>query len=228
MSKPFVAVIPLRSGSKRLVGKNTKLFNKKPLFEWTIEAALNADLFSEIILTSDDEAAMEMVRQKYSHRVTVHSRKPELATDSAPMSSVVFEATSNFSGPATVVLLQVTSPLRTSVHIKAASASYTVAGAKSLISVTPIKGNVSWLLEADGETFELQRFLESHKSSEEMRLFLPNGAIYIVDLDSFHSTQDFVIPKCIYYEMPSEYSVDIDDLIDFEIAEFLQQKYHKA
>jgi CMP-N,N'-diacetyllegionaminic acid synthase len=78
--KDLTVLIPARAGSKRVPGKNTRLLGGKPLIEWTIEAAKAAHV-AQIIVSSDDPAIYPIAR---FHELTLHSRKPEHATDTAP------------------------------------------------------------------------------------------------------------------------------------------------
>ena len=49
-----VAIIPARSGSKGVPGKNIKKMNGKPLISYTIEASLKANLINRTIVSTDD------------------------------------------------------------------------------------------------------------------------------------------------------------------------------
>ena len=55
-----IAIIPARGGSKRIPRKNIKEFNGKPIIAYSIEAAINSDLFDEIIVSTDDEEIAEV------------------------------------------------------------------------------------------------------------------------------------------------------------------------
>jgi pseudaminic acid cytidylyltransferase len=59
----IVAVIPARGGSKRIPRKNIKLFHAKPIIAYSIEAAKKADIFDEIIVSTDDEEIAEISRE---------------------------------------------------------------------------------------------------------------------------------------------------------------------
>ena len=50
-----LAVIPARGGSKRIPGKNIRLFSGKPLINYSIEAAINSQLFDKVIVSTDCE-----------------------------------------------------------------------------------------------------------------------------------------------------------------------------
>lgn len=50
-----LAIIPARGGSKRIPGKNIKLFSGKPLINYSIEAAMKSQLFDKVIVSTDSE-----------------------------------------------------------------------------------------------------------------------------------------------------------------------------
>lgn len=58
-----VAIIPARGGSKRIPKKNIKLFLGKPIIAYTIETSLNSNLFSNVIVSTDDEEIAEVAKQ---------------------------------------------------------------------------------------------------------------------------------------------------------------------
>lgn len=63
-----IAVIPARGGSKRIPKKNIKLFHGKPLISYSIEAALNSEVFKKIVVSTDSEEIAE-VAVKYGAEV---------------------------------------------------------------------------------------------------------------------------------------------------------------
>lgn len=66
MSK--IAIIPARGGSKRIHKKNIKLFLGKPIIAYSIEAAINSNLFDEVIVSTDNKEIAEIVK-KYGAKV---------------------------------------------------------------------------------------------------------------------------------------------------------------
>lgn len=58
-----ICVIPARGGSKRIPGKNTLEFCGKPILAWSIEAAIGADCFERIIVTTDNEVIADLARR---------------------------------------------------------------------------------------------------------------------------------------------------------------------
>jgi len=57
-----VAIIPARGGSKRIPRKNVKLFDGKPLIVYSIQTALDSDLFEKVIVSTDDDEIAEVAR----------------------------------------------------------------------------------------------------------------------------------------------------------------------
>ena len=85
-----VCIIPARAGSKRILGKNIKLFADKPLLGWTIEAAVASKLFSKVIVSTDSPAIAAIAR---SFGAQVPFLRPaELADDHATIDQVIFHA----------------------------------------------------------------------------------------------------------------------------------------
>lgn len=58
-----IAIIPARGGSKRIPGKNTRLFCGKPIIAWSIEAALSSGVFDEVMVSTDDETIAAIAKQ---------------------------------------------------------------------------------------------------------------------------------------------------------------------
>ena len=75
-----IAIIPARSGSKRLPRKNILNFRGKPIIAYTIESALETNLFERVIVSTDDS---EIANAAESFGAEIHIRPPELGTDNA-------------------------------------------------------------------------------------------------------------------------------------------------
>lgn len=84
-----IAIIPARGGSKRIPRKNTKDFCGKPIIAYSIEAALAADLFDEVMVSTDDPQIAEVARE-YGASVPF-LRSPENSHDFATTADVLRE-----------------------------------------------------------------------------------------------------------------------------------------
>ena len=109
-----IAIIPARAGSKGVPGKNKKLIDGKPLISYTIEAALQSKLLSEVWVSSDDAEIIELAKQYPGIRI--HNRDTVLATDHSPVADTVKEIIKQTDCDA-VMLLQPTAPIRTGKNI---------------------------------------------------------------------------------------------------------------
>jgi len=207
MNSKVVAVIPARKCSKRLPGKNKRLFCGKPLVCWTVDEALKCDFIDEIIVSTDDEDIMGLFitgfeidgkgyryNNKAYKRLSIIKRPEELAQDDTPMWKVITHALKGYDRLTIIFLLQPTSPLRTAKDIEKGFACF-------LLYKSCLSGY--WL---DAKTVRL------------------NGAVYInylVEIDMNHRLYGH---NPTFYMMGYEESIDIDTLEDFKLAEKMMEE----
>lgn len=219
-----LVVIPARGGSKGVPGKNTKLLAGKPLLHYTIEAALNVFDNNEIILSTDDEGIKLCAEQ--AGLFVPFLRPSALATDTAGTYEVLLHSLDhvecNGYFPDVMILLQPTSPFRTSHHIREALANYN-ATLDMVVSVKETSSNPYYsLFEEDVNGF-LQK---SKKGNFTRRQDCPKvweytGAIYIINVESLKKSPLHRFTKIKKYEMDAVSSHDIDTLLDWKLAEIL-------
>src|SRR5690606_22877980 len=132
-----LCIIPARGGSKRIPRKNIKDFLGKPIIAYSIEAALKSGLFSEVMVSTDDEEVAE-VAQKYGAKVPF-MRSEKTADDYATTLDVVMEVYPQYQ------LRQVTFEVICCIYATAAfvshrylKASYELFKAKQLDSLFPV------------------------------------------------------------------------------------------
>lgn len=220
----MIAIIPARGGSKGLPGKNIKDLNGKPLLSYTIEAAQKSKGISRIIISTDDleiAAAAEKLGAECPFM-----RPDSLANDEARSIDVMKFTISQLEKEDNIsinefMVLQPTSPLRTSDDIDSAIHIFKNKNADSVISYCQEHHPISWHKYITEEGKFQNIFEDSlNNRQKEQPAFYPNGAIYIFrkDLifrDIYYSDNSYA------YIMPRNRSVDIDTLEDFEYAEFL-------
>lgn len=223
-----IAVIPARSGSKGLKDKNIRLLNGKPLIAYSIEAAKESKLFSEIFVSTDSEEYAK-IAQEWGANVPF-LRSNELSTDTASSWDVVKDAINRYKKMGmefdTVALLQPTSPLRTAEDIINGYDKMKEENANAIVAVCEVDHSPLWsnILPGDGS---LSNFINK-KIINTPRQGLPkyyriNGALYIVKVDYLMSTENVYSEKCYAVILSKEHSIDIDCEIDFRIAEVIQR-----
>ena len=87
----WVGLLPLRGGSKSIPGKNLRSIAGRPLYTWSLEAALESECFDRIFVASDSVAIRDDARARFGSRIEVIDRAPENATDTASSESVMLE-----------------------------------------------------------------------------------------------------------------------------------------
>lgn len=216
-ARRVLAVVPARGGSKGLPGKHLLEVRGRPLIAWTIDAAHGAQSIDRTVLSSDDDAIMATASRL---GCDVPFRRPaELANDAAASIEVVLHAVGALPGYDVVVLLQPTSPLRTSVDIELAFDTFRTTGAPACVSVAPVAQSPYWMYRL-GDRATLQPVVELPSPATRRQDLPPvyalNGAVYIADVDWLRRTRTFVTCETVAHVMPAERSVDIDTAADFE------------
>ncbi|MBL1243427.1 MAG: acylneuraminate cytidylyltransferase family protein [Sulfurimonas sp.] len=217
----YLAVVPARGGSKRLAKKNILDLNGKPLITYTIEAGLESQYIDKLVVSSDNEEILS-VAKKYD--IKSLKRPDELASDTATTVDVLIHAIESTPQQYKyLVLLQATSPLRTAKHIDEAIELFETKSADAIISVVEVEHSPLWSNKLD-EDLSMKNFISQdilNKRSQDLEPYYRlNGAIYIINITKFLEEKSFFLQENSYaYVMDKMSSVDIDEEIDFMLAE---------
>jgi N-acylneuraminate cytidylyltransferase len=228
--KPLV-VIPARGGSKGVPKKNIKLLNGKPLINFTIEAAQCIFENTIICVTTDNNEIKDVVENTTNLKVPF-LRPDELATDNAGTYEVLLHAINFYEkggyAADTLILMQPTSPFRTSTNINEALKLYS-SDIDMVVSVKETKSNPYYVLFEEN----IDGFLSKSKESNFVRrqdcpkVWELNGAIYIINIESLRKGPISSFNKVIKYVMNEIESVDIDTMFDWKLAEFCLNDLNK-
>jgi N-acylneuraminate cytidylyltransferase/CMP-N,N'-diacetyllegionaminic acid synthase len=224
--KKILAVIPARGGSKGLPRKNIKLFLDRPLIAWTIEATKASKYIDKTIVSTDDQNIAKVSR-RYGAEIPF-LRPKRLSRDSSSSEDVAIHSIEYFRNKGIdfdiLILLQPTSPLRKHVDIDNAIKTLFRKKAKAVVSVNEAVHTPLWTntLPLDGcmKSFLSSKVINKNRQSLP-KYFQLNGAIFISFIDNFIRKRSFYVNRTFAYIMPKERSVDIDDIIDFKLAEIL-------
>lgn len=232
--KGTLILILARGGSKGIPKKNIKYLFGKPMINYTIDAALQSRLKARVIVSTDDQ---EIARVAKERGAEVPFMRPHyLAQDDTPSERVidytleVLQEKEEYL-PHYLILLQPTSPMRTSEDIYRAMQimENNSEKADAVISVTPVTEHpfIMRQLSRDGMLTEvLPNFTNSYRRQDLPEYYRFNGAIYITTLTSWERYRSFVkMEKILPYVMPTEKSVDIDNEIDWKLTEILMGGY---
>jgi CMP-N,N'-diacetyllegionaminic acid synthase len=224
----IVATICARGGSKGLPRKNVLPLAGQPLIAHTIAQARACGAIDAVYVSTDDDEIAQVAR---AHGAIVPYRRPaELSTDEAAKLPVIEHLLRHLESEGvrvdTAVDLQPTSPLRTAQDIEGALALRDTA--PLVVSVTEPSHNPYYTLveaQPDG-TLALSKPANFARRQDAPQAWGLNGAIYVWRRDAIAraAEQGFWSVPARPYVMPRRRSVDIDDLEDFEMAEWLMQR----
>lgn len=221
-----LAIIPARSGSKGLKDKNIKLLSGKPLLAYTIEAARESGLFDEIMVSTDSQEYADIAKQWGANVPFLRSN--ELSNDTASSWDAVKEVIEGYKNLGTefdtIALLQPTSPLRTSNDIIEGYKIMKEKDANFAVGVCEMDHSPLWANTLP-EDLSMENFIRP-EVVEMPRQSIPtyyriNGALYIVKVDYLMRATDIYANRSFASVMRKENSIDIDDQLDFAIAEVL-------
>ncbi|MBZ5751976.1 acylneuraminate cytidylyltransferase family protein [Metabacillus rhizolycopersici] len=229
-NQKIIALIPARGGSKTIPYKNIKSFYGKPLIAWTIEVAKQVTEIDRIIVSTDDDQIAEVARQ---YGAEIMKREIHLALDdSMPIDvikNVLMKLRSEGNDAKYMLYLEPTSPLRTSSDLQQCI--------KLLTDQTNFYKSIASYCEADLNPHRAWRL---NKNIPEVfikgadpwlpRQKLPkayqlNGAVYGFSIDSILNGAQTILPQPTgSIIMQKENSIDIDDEVDFILAELLLKR----
>lgn len=222
ISKKYKIFIPARGGSKGLPGKNILPLNGKPLICYTIDAARGLFDDKDIFISTDSIEIKEVVE---NYGLPVPKLRPShLATDTASTVDVLldFLETSAKETPTHIILLQPTSPLRNSRHLLEAL-ELVNDNVEMVVSVSESDANPYWNIFEENKDGFLVKSKEGifSRRQDVPPVYTFNGAIYIISTKALLEKRTLHFGRIIKYVMDKKSSIDIDDQLDFELAQFL-------
>jgi len=220
MTKKILSIIPARGGSKGLPRKNVIDLAGKPLIAWTIEASLNSKYITKTVVSSDDKEILDI---SVDYGAEIIKRPDDLSTDTATSESVVSHVIDYLESTGEifdiVVLLQPTSPLRCYQDIDSAFEKIFSSGATALISVCEYDNKILKAFKEnefgyiEGVSNNIYPFM---RRQDLPSVYMPNGAIYIINVKSFREKGSFLTNKTLNYVMSKDRSMDVDILADID------------
>ena len=219
----IVAIIPARGGSKGIPRKNVKELCEKPLIAYIIETALKVKELDRVIVSTEDKEIAEVAKE-YSADVPF-MRPEELTRDETPTLPVLqhavkyLEDKENYK-PDIVVLLYATSPLLKHERVSEAIKMLKEGEFDSILSVVEDRGH--YWIEKNGKHARLYPKAPKNRQFERP-LFKETGAIYLCSRELLMEENTMVGGKIGFLKMEKAETIDIDEPLDFEIAEFFMK-----
>lgn len=218
----IIALLPMKANSERVKGKNFKPLYGKPLFRWILDFLLALPEITQVVINTDARHILAEHGLVDSDRVLIRDRKPEICGDLVSMNLILADDIANV--PADVYLMtHTTNPLLSSATIRKALQQFLAARsngtADSLFTVNRFQTR---FYRQDGSAV-------NHDPKHLMRTqdlepwYEENSNLYIFTSDSFAATQARIGQQPLMYETPRLESIDIDDFVDWQLAEAIAQ-----
>ena len=220
-----LAIIPARSGSKRIKNKNLKIFLGKPLIYYSIKALKESNIFSKIHISSDSSKILN-----YSNKLNIKTdfKRPKyLADDKTGLNEVLKYVISKYKSLNQtydeIWLIFANNPFITKKILIACSKEYKKISHKdnnALMTVTKYNYPVNWAqkLSSNKYLLPLDGFNLKTRSQDFDKIFCEAGMINVYSSKNFYSQTKI---KFFPFELPMYSSVDIDNIEDFKFAKIL-------
>jgi N-acylneuraminate cytidylyltransferase len=226
--KRVIAVIPARGGSKSIPGKNLRPLGGKPLIAWPIDVAREVAEIDRIIVSTDDPRIADTAR---SRGAEVYPRPAHLATDEAlvidALKDLLHTLEAEGETPVWVILLEATCPLRTAADVRDCLKLVAAGGYDSVATFKEAELNPhrAWRIEGGVPEVFIPGAIPWLPRQKLPRAYQLNGAIYVFRASMLAEEARSLLPgKLGAVLMPRDRSQDIDDAVDFLIAEALLKK----
>ena len=215
-----VALVPMRHHSQRVAGKNYRPLAGKPLFEYILQTLLACPEIEGVVVDTDSPIIMDTLANRYP-MVKVLERPEQLRADSVSMNEILAFDTSQVSAD---FYLQThsTNPMLSPATVTRAIQSFlsSYPAFDSLFSVTRLQTRL-W--------DELTRPINHNpaillQTQELPPIFEENSNLYIFSRQTLVSRRNRLGERPMMFEIDAGEAMDIDDELDFKIAELLIQQ----
>lgn len=216
-------IIPARSGSKGIPGKNSKLLNGKPLIAYMIEAAQAAKCVERVYVSTDGSDIADVAR---AYGAQVINRPEDIAGDTSSSESAILHALDEIEGQGVLsehtFFGQCTAPLTQAGDFDRAYEKATAGAYDCVFAAKPFHG---FLWEED-ETGRAVAVNHDPAQPRAMRQDLApqyqeTGAFYVLNTQAFRVYKSRFCGKAGFFKMSENRSIDIDTLDDWALAESL-------
>lgn len=217
-----VAIITARGGSKRIPRKNIKPFLGKPILEYSIEAAIQADMFHEVMVSTDDEEIAQ-VAQKAGAKVPF-LRSEATANDFATTADVIMEVLDSYERIGMhfdeVCCIYPTAPFVTANAIKTAMMLLEQEKSDCVIPVVKFSFPPQRCVVIEDGRLVPKWPENMKKRSQDLEPFYHDcGQFYCLNVKSFREQKSIWMKNVVPFIQDESNVQDIDTLEDWKIAE---------
>jgi len=220
----ILGLVPARSGSQELENKNLLKIKGKSLIELALTEAKKSSYINKVFLSTDSVVYKKILKKLSLENNYIRPKK--LATNTASIYDVARHAVNwheeNDWKVDYIVILQPTTPFRSSKDIDKVIKILIKSKADSAISITKVSYPVHWMLKLNKNNLINSIFPKGNQYTRRQdapKYYKPSGAIYVLKASLLKKIK-YLLPskKTIGVEMPQMKSINIDTKLDFLIA----------
>ena len=217
MSNKIVALFPMKAVSERVVGKNFRNFNGKPLFRWVLDTLLSIDVIDQIVINTDARDILAQNGLIDSDKILIRDRRPEIQGHHVSMNRVIEDDVNNIDSDI-YLMTHTTNPLLSVKTIMEALSAY-----KTGVS----NGNYDSLFTVDmiqtrfyrGDGSPVNHDADNLIPTQDLEVWYEeNSNLFIFSKKSFLKTKARIGRNPILFLSPKYESVDIDTEEDWFYA----------
>jgi len=216
----LVALVPMRHHSQRVPGKNFRPLVGKPLFQHIIETLLAVPEIGEILVDTDSQPVMDGLGRDFP-KVRVIDRPGYLRADTISMNEILLYDTSLVEAD---FYLQThsTNPL-----LKPATVSRAI---QAFLSDFPVHDSLFSVTRLQTRLYDQNGHALNHDPNTLLQtqdlppVYEENSCLYIFTRENLSRRRNRLGERPMLFEMDAAEAWDIDEELDFAIADFLMKQ----
>lgn len=225
-----IAVIPARGGSKRIPRKNIRLFYGQPLLAYSINAAMESNLFRHVIVSTDDHEIALLAREYGA--LTPFQRPPELATDSAGTMPVMRHAVQEMLKIEPLIeracCIYPTAPFLSATDLRSAYSRLVSQPLDYVFSASTFDYPIQRALRLTRSGVEMVDPDQRHARSQDLEEYFHDaGQFYWGTCNAWLNQIDVFSDKSQLLQLPRYRCLDIDTEEDWIMAELMYSALQK-
>jgi N-acylneuraminate cytidylyltransferase len=220
---PLIAIIPARGGSKRIDQKNIRDFRGNPIICYSIKAAIDSQIFTEVMVSTDDREIADIALS--AGAAVPFYRSEEAANEYATVASALLEVLSEYEKIGKLFthacLLYPTAPFVTAENLRTSYLKFCESGADSLLPVVRYSHppQRSFLITNEGLLrYRYPEFTDA-RSQDLSPWYHDAGQYCFFDVEKFRVSKSLLGENCVPTLISELYAHDIDCEDDWAVAE---------
>ena len=224
MDNNLVALLPMKAHSERVIGKNFKLLDHKPLYRWILDTLLSILEIDLIVVNTDAGELLKKDTIFKSEKILIRNRRPEICGDYVSM-NLIIEDDINSIDAQTYIMTHTTNPFLSSSTIISALNKFKDAEKSklcdSLFSVNKFQTRF-YSKNGDAINHDPNNLIRTQDLEP---YFEENSNLYIFTKESFQRSNSRIGQKPILFETPKLESQDLDTEEDWALAKALSSQF---